>query len=361
MWKKPYGKTGKSLSAIGFGGMRFADPRNREACVETLHHAHAKGINYFDTAPYYCDDLSEELFGAALPLLPRDSYYVSTKCSEASGDKLRASLERSLKRLGTGYIDFFHIWCLLRPEQLEERTRGGAIAAALRAKEEGLIKHLVVSSHLDGAQVSDVIATGLFEGVTIGYNALNFPYRAKALEAAAAHQVGVATMNPLGGGMIPRNAERLSFLKGPTDKDVVQAALRFNVSQPAITCALVGFSSKDEVDQAVAAVENFSPYPPEHLEKVKAHLSTSFNGFCTGCGYCIPCPASIEIPKLMDVYNQKILKGRDDAMLDRLKWHWSLPPDVAAECLKCGECESACTQHLPIIERLEAIAALAGR
>jgi predicted aldo/keto reductase-like oxidoreductase len=284
---------------------------------------------------------------------------VSTKCAEASGDKLRESLERSLTRLNVQRIDFFHIWCLLRDGQLEERTRGGAIAAALKAKEEGLIEHLVVSSHLDGDGIARVLESGLFEGMTIGYNAINFPFRAKALEAALQHQVGVVTMNPLGGGLIPRNAERLSFLKGPQDRDVVQAALRFNISQPAITAALVGFSNTDEVDQAVAAVENFTPYSAGHIERLKQNLSTSFNGFCTGCGYCLPCPAQLEIPKLMDVYNQKILVGTDAAMADRLKWHWSMSPDVAANCLQCGQCEEACTQHLPIIKRLEDIAALA--
>lgn len=358
MWTKPYGTTGVDASVIGFGGMRFANPQDLDESAEVLLYAHEKGINYFDTAPYYCDDRSELIFGHALRRLRRDSYHVSTKCSEASGDKLRASLERSLERLGTGYVDFFHIWCLLRPDQLRERTEKGAIAAAQRAREEGLIKHLVVSSHLNGADNADVLSSGLFEGITIGYNAINFPFRSKTLEAALKHKVGVVTMNPLGGGLIPRNAERLAFLKGPQDKDVVQAALRFNISQPAITTALVGFSNKREVDEAVAAVEGFSPYPAQHIERLKANIGASFEGFCTGCGYCIPCPADIEIPKFMDAYNTKILEGTEQAMRDRLKWHWSLSPDLAASCLDCGACEDECTQHLPIRERLKAIAAL---
>ncbi len=359
MWKKPYGKTGKDISVIGFGAMRFANPADLDASAAVVRHAHAKGINYFDTAPYYCDDRSEDIVGHAFKTMPRDSFHVSTKCAESDGDKLRASLERSLRRLGVDAIDFFHIWCLLQPGALDERRKGGAIAAAQRAKEEGLIKHLVVSSHLNGADNAAVLDTGLFEGITIGYNAINFPFRAQVLESAAKHGIGVATMNPLGGGLIPRNAERLAFLKGPQDKDVVQAALRFNVSQPAITCALVGFSCEREVDEAVAAVENFQPYPPAHIERVKASIGASFEGFCTGCGYCIPCPVDIEIPKLMDTYNQKILEGTDVAMKERLKWHWAMPASAAAVCTECGACEEACTQHLPIRDRLKEIAALA--
>ncbi len=359
MWTKPYGKTGKNVSVIGFGGMRFADPADLDASAEVIRHAHAKGINYFDTAPYYCDDRSEAIFGQAFKGLPRASFHVSTKCAEADGDALRASLERSLTRLGVDAIDFFHIWCLLRPEQLEERQKRGAIAAAQRAKAEGLIKHLVVSSHLNGHDNAAVLDSGLFEGITIGYNAINFPFRAETLAAAAKHNLGVATMNPLGGGVIPRNAERLAFLKGPQDADVVQAALRFNVSQPAITCALVGFSSIAEVDAAVAAVDDFRPYPADHIERVKRSIGASFEGFCTGCGYCIPCPVGVEIPKWMDAYNQKILEGSDNAIKERLKWHWSLEAETAGVCTGCGACEDLCTQHLPIRDRLAAIAALA--
>jgi hypothetical protein len=360
MWKKTYGKTGKDISVIAFGGMRFPKPDDIDGSAELITYAHSKGINYFDTAPFYCDDKSEEITGAALKQLPRDSFYVSTKCAATDGAELRSSLERSLKRLNVQQIDFFHIWCLIFPNQLPERVAKGAVAAAQKAKEEGLIKHLVVSTHLKGEDIATVLDSGYFEGVTLGYNVLNFPFRAKGVEAAAKHNVGLVTMNPLGGGLIPRNPERLAFLKGPQDQDVVQAALRFNVSHPAITAALVGFASKDEVDQAVAAVENFKPHSAEHIEKVKSHLTASFEGFCTGCGYCLPCPSDVEIPKLMDAYNMKILDGKDEAIKDRLKWHWSLAPDAAAACIQCSDCESRCTQHLPIRERLEAIAALAG-
>ena len=360
MWTKKYGKTGKNISVIGFGGMRFTKPEDIDASAELVCYAHTKGINYFDTAPYYCEDKSEDIMGTAIRHMKRDSFFISTKCGDADGDAMQASIERSLKRLNVEYIDFMHVWCLLRPEQLQERITKGAVGAALKAREEGLVRHVVASTHLSGEDIATVLDSGYFEGLTLGYNAINFPFRAKALEAAVKNNVGVVTMNPLGGGLIPKNAERLSFLKGPQDRNVVEAALRFNISQPAITAALVGFSSKEQIDQAVAAVENFSPYTAEHIEKVKLNITASFEGFCTGCGYCLPCPALVEIPKMMDAYNQKILEGKDQAITDRLKWHWGLSPDLAAACLQCGECEDKCTQHLPIRERLEAISRLEG-
>ena len=359
MWHKPYGKTGKQVSVIAFGGMRFPTPENLDASAELVLHAHSQGINYFDTAPYYCQDKSEDIMGRAFLALPRDSFYCSTKCGVASGEEMQKSLERSLQRLHVDYIDFFHVWCLLWPHQLQERLAGGAIAALQKAREQGLVRHIVVSSHLPGEEIVKVLDSGLFEGLTLGYNPLNFTYRAAALEAAQRHGIGVVTMNPLGGGVIPKNAQRLAFLKGPGDRDVVQAALRFNISQPAITTALVGFASKAEIDQAVEAVNGFQPYPAEHIERLKSQVGVRFDDLCTGCGYCLPCAAGVEIPRLMDAFNQKILEGNDQAILERLKWQWDLTADKAAACNLCGECEAACTQHLPIRDRLKAIAALA--
>ena len=298
MWRKPYGKTGKDISVIACGGMRFATPDQIDDMAQVVLHAHRKGINYFDTAPFYCNDKSEDIMGAAFKQMPRDSFYCASKCGSAKGDEMRQSIERSLKRLNVDCIDFFHVWCLVWPHQLQERIDGGAIGALLKAKEEGLVRHVVVSTHLSGPDIATVLDSGLFEGMTIGYNALNFPFRAGGLAAARKHSAGVVTMNPLGGGIIPRNAERLAFLKGPNDRDVIQAALRFNISQPEITAALVGFSSIAEVDQAVDAVENFQPYPADHIDRLKAHIATSFDGFCTGCGYCLPCPSGLQIPPL---------------------------------------------------------------
>ena len=358
MWYKPYGKTGIRLSVVGFGGMRFPRPAQLDEMAQIVVYAHNKGINYFDTAPIYCDDRSEESMGRAFAVMPRNTFYCSTKCASPQAGEIRRSLERSLERLRVSCIDFFHIWCLLWPDELEKRMAGGAIQTALKAREEGLIRHLVVSTHLAGADIVKVLESGYFEGVTLGYNILNFPFRQEGLAAAQRLKLGVATMNPLGGGLIPRNPERLSFLKGPADRDVTQAALRFNISNPAVTLALVGFASTHEIDQAIAAVENFTPYPAEHSETLKARISASFNGFCTGCGYCLPCPVNVQIPKLMDAYNQKVLGGGDKSILDRLKWQWDIAPDQAAACTQCGQCEEACTQHLEIQERLAYIASL---
>jgi len=358
MWYKPYGKTGKEISVVSFGGMRFPDHKDWEVSARIVRHAHSKGINYFDTAPGY--GKSEDIFGVAFRKMDRSTFYVSTKSMASDAKGLRADLEKSLQRMGVDYLDFFHIWCLVAPKSWTERKTGGAVAEAQKLQKEGLFRHLVVSAHLAGKDLREVLEDGVFEGATLGYCAINFPYRQEAVDAAGKLGLGVVAMNPIGGGIIPKNAERFGFLRGPEDPSVVAAAIRFVVSDPSVTSALVGFSSNEHVDQAVRAVEGFRPYDRQRIRQLQSRITESFNGLCTGCGYCLPCPQGVDIPRMMDAYNHKLIgSGEDKEITNRLKWHWGLEAKDAAACALCGKCEETCTQHLPIMERMKHIAALA--
>jgi predicted aldo/keto reductase-like oxidoreductase len=178
---------------------------------------------------------------------------------------------------------------------------------------------------------------------------------------AARHGMGVVTMNPLNGGLIPQNAQRFDFIRSADDQDIVQAALRFILSNPAVTSALVGFSTLNEIGQAVAAVEAFTAISPNRRAEIKKNILEGFDGLCTGCGYCLPCPQGLKIPQLMEAYNMRILTGPEaEQITNRLKWHWNMEAKTAEDCVGCGQCETACTQHLPIIERLGEISE-AGR
>ena len=360
MLYKDYGATGKQLSAIGFGGMRLPNPKNHAEGIAVLHAARRAGITYFDTAPYYCDDQSEAIFGEALRSMPPSPLplYTSSKCSRPSGADFRRGLENSLARLGVPRIDFFHIWCVMDPNDWKSRVDGGALQAALQAKAEGLVGHVCVSTHMNGPEIERLISDHPeIEGLTLGTCAINFPYRRQGVEAACRLRRGVVAMNPLGGGLIPQHPDKFDFIRAPDDPDVVTAALRFLVSDPAITVALVGFSSVAHVEAAVRAVENFIPHSPAHLDAIRARIERDFNEMCTGCGYCLPCPQGIPIPRYMDIHNLMQLKATDDDIRVRFKYHWDMTPDKAAECIECGQCEAKCTQHLPIIDRLKKVAA----
>lgn len=361
MRTNPYGQTHKRLSLIGFGGMRLPNPANHDEGIALLHAARHAGINYFDTAPNYCEDQSEIIFGKAIRTLPPAAtpFYVSSKSYHAKAADFRRGLETSLSRLGLSQITFFHIWCVMSPEDWHARVAGGALREALRAKEEGLIGHLCVSTHMRGPDIAQMLADHPeIEGVTLGYCAINFPYRRAGVAAARQLRRGVVAMNPLGGGLIPRHAAHFDFIRGTNDPDVVTAALRFLASDPGITTALVGFNSLPEIEAAVHAVADLPPYTPEHLAQIQANIEEKFDAMCTGCGYCLPCPQNIPIPQYMETHNHLQLGASPDAARNRLQYHWELTPHQAANCMECGHCEVRCTQHLPIIQRLNTIARL---
>lgn len=226
-----------------------------------------------------------------------------------------------------------------------------------KLKEEGLVRHICVSSHLIGDEIKELLQEAVFEGVLLGYSAYNFRVRSQAFDAVREQKLGCTVMNPLGGGIIPRHPELFSELVRQEGESVVQGALRFLIAHPDIAVVLVGLSNLEQLREAITAVESYQQISADELEGIKQRLSGSLEGLCTGCGYCKGCPEDIDIPKLMDSYNQKLLtEGGDTSILEHLKFHWRLPQTEAAKCISCGLCEQLCCQHLPIIQRLEEIA-----
>lgn len=354
MLYKEYGKTGKKISVIGFGGMRFVKDGNGydvDRCAEVVRKANELGVNYFDTAPYYCDDHSELIMGQAFKNMP-GQFYVSTKSSQKNGSELRKQLESSLKRMGVSKVNFFHIWCILNLDDYKSRmVKGGAYEAALKAKTEGLIEHIVFSTHCNGDEIETIVNEGCFDGMTVGYNILNFPFRQKGIKVAYELGLGVATMNPLGGGILPQKANYFDFIRGSGDRTVVEAALRFNGSHKEITTVLAGMGSVSEVLENVKIGDNIREFDDGKLKEIESKLFSSMDKLCTGCRYCENCPQNIPVSKYMLAFNDSILGKPQDAF-NTLKWHWGIPAEGVRDCIRCGLCEGKCTQHLPIIERM---------
>ena len=358
---REYGKTGKQLSLLSFGGMRFSNIDNHDDCVQMMVEAAEGGINYFDTAPQYFGIKSEQVFGKGLAELRRRGlpYYSATKTFSADEKIIRQELEAQLKRLQVDCIDFYYVWCLIHLDDWRGRRKKGVVEVFRKLKEEGLIRHICVSHHLPGDQVKEVLEEDEFEGVLFGYSAANFAYREETFAAIAERKLGAVVMNPLAGGVIPRHPELFKFVQTQPDETVSQAALRFLFAHQDITSVLVGFANSAEVKEGLEAVKGFQEITPARLAELKLGINEAFRDLCTGCRYCDNCPEGIPVPRLMDAYNHLLLGDGKYAMFDRLKWHWTTSPDEAAKCTECGECEDACTQHLPIIGRLGKMAELA--
>jgi predicted aldo/keto reductase-like oxidoreductase len=362
MLYRDYGKTGKKVSLLGFGGMRFARIDDHDECIRMMLRAARGGVNYFDTAPGYFETKSESVFGEGFAELRKKGlpYYAATKTFKTTEADLRKEIEGQLKRLNIDAVDFYHVWCITSPANWQARKKDGILQTLKKFRDEGLIRHICVSSHLIQDEIEELLMEGVFEGVLFGYSAYNFRTREKAFNAIRSKNLGAVVMNPLGGGIIPQHPELFDFLKTDPDEPVVQAALHFLWDHRDISVTLVGFSSESEVETALKAMEDYRPRPDAELSAIKEKASGSLEGICTGCAYCDECPQGIPIPRYMDAYNQQLLAlaDRETALAKRLSMHWGIKARAAASCIACGQCEAACTQHLPIILRLKEIAAM---
>ena len=357
-----YGKTGKKVSVVGFGGMRFDQKRPDKQNAELVRYACSKGINYFDTAPGY--GKSEDIFGLAFKDMPGD-YWVSTKAMPTRYDTAAGAHEavkKSLDRMGVPKIHFFHIWCLRKMEHYELAMKpGGLYDGLVECKDEGLIDHIAFSSHQPGDQIKTIVDSGKFDGGLMGINILNFPYRWDGVAAAAERGLGVVAMNPLAGGAIPQNESNLAFLASEGETPT-EAALRFIIGCPHVTIALLGFTNPEHVDLACKVADEAEPFTDEELDKIRANLSETMNSLCTGCGYCAGCPQNIPVAAYMQFYNQKLMFGKTDEQMKKdipAEHDWQMlvhRQADAGDCIECGECEEKCTQHLDIISRLKQIA-----
>jgi predicted aldo/keto reductase-like oxidoreductase/Tfp pilus assembly protein PilF len=359
MQLREYGKTGKKVSLLGFGTSRFfpedyATEPGKEKLVRLLVKANDMGINYFDTWHDYGNGQCEEVLGTALKRMQGD-VYVATKSHGCllDADETRRRLEASLRRLQVEKIHFYHMWRILHMDHFRAYTRpGGPYEGALRAKHEGLIDHICFSAHCDGATIAEIASSGYFEGVMLGYNIINFKYREEGLRAAATAGLGVAIMNPLAGGILPRNTQAFSFAVEDGEK-ITDLALNFCTSDAAVSVVLSGMANEKELENNLHVAENAAGLSRQRIDELRSRLTEEFNFLCNGCRYCEGCPNDIAIHKYMLSYNDYILHS-PQAFFQSVG-SWELPSSEPLPCSHCGLCEEKCSQHIPIRKHIDAI------
>lgn len=367
MQYRPFGNTGIHISALGFGAMRLPTVKTGEKeqldydeSVRIMRLAFDQGVNYVDTAPYYCGGESEVAVGRALKGY-RDKVYLSTKnpIEDASGANYRKRLEQSLKKLDVDKIDFYHMWGI-NLDQYRQRidVKDGPLEAALRAKEEGLIGHLSFSFHDKPENLFTLIDTGYFETVLCQYNLLD---RSNEEAIAHAHEkgLGVVIMGPVGGGRLGQPSEKIQRLMGGRSSSTAETALRFVLANQNVSCAISGMGNAAMVEENVRTASNESPLSKQEMDAVKASLEQNHRLaelYCTGCGYCMPCPHGVNIPLNFQMMNYHRVYGLTDYARERYAGIGvapDLPGKKAADCIGCGVCEKKCPQKLAIRKQLK--------
>lgn len=365
-----FGRTGIQVSRLGFGCMRFPSREvdgkkvfDEEESIRMMHRAMEHGVNYFDTAPGYCEKQSEIIVGKALKGR-RDKVYLSTKypSEEASGDDLERKLETSLKKLDTDYIDFYHMWGISLKTFVERLdTPDGPMARARKLRDAGVIRHISFSFHDAPENMIEIIrrGEGVFASVLCQYNLLD---RANEDAIVYAHEqgLGVTIMGPVGGGRLGAPSKVIQDLLPGKVQSSAEMALRFVMNNRNVNIALSGMSSMDMVEENAAVASNMEPLTPEEEARIAASLEENrrlADLYCTGCNYCMPCPKGINIPEIFKMMNYHRVYGltkfaRDNyARIGKEPW---LNFQNAAACVQCGACEKKCPQHLHIREQLRA-------
>ena len=365
-----FGRTGIQVSRLGFGCMRFPSREvdgkkvfDEEESIRMMHRAMELGVNYFDTAPGYCEKQSEIIVGKALKGR-RDKVYLSTKypSEEASGDDLERKLETSLKKLDTDYIDFYHMWGISLKTFVERLdTPDGPMARARKLRDAGVIRHISFSFHDAPENMIEIIrrGEGVFASVLCQYNLLD---RANEDAIAYAHEqgLGVTIMGPVGGGRLGAPSKVIQDLLPGKVQSSAEMALRFVMNNRNVNIALSGMSSMDMVEENAAVASNMEPLTQEEEARIAASLEENrrlADLYCTGCNYCMPCPKGINLPEIFKMMNYHRVYGltkfaRDNyARIGKEPW---LNFQNAAACVQCGACEKKCPQHLHIREQLRA-------
>ena len=311
------GRTNLVVSKNGFGALPVQRVGMEDACA-LLRKAYENGINYFDTARAYSD--SEEKLGNALADV-RDKIIISTKTAAGTVEEFWQQLHTSLSLLKTDYIDIYQFH---NPAFCPKPGDGtGLYEAMLEAMENGMIRFIGMTNHrLSVAEES--VRSGL-------YDTLQFPFSYLASEKEEALvrlcdelDVGFICMKALAGGLITRSDVAYAYLA------------QFPVAP------IWGIQRESELDEFLS----YNDVPPaltaDRLAYIEKERQELIGDFCRGCGYCMPCPADIEINNCARM--SLLLRRAPSAGF--LTETWQANMKKIENCLECGQCKAKCPYGL---------------
>jgi hypothetical protein len=355
------GKTPYEISRLGFGAMRFPKDNgsyNIDASIEIIRHSIDLGINIVDTAPLYCEKESEKIVGMALQDGYREKVRLSTKnMIRSNNEKWREVLETSLKNLNTDYIDFYYFWSARYKNYTDGiKGEGDLYKEALKAKEEGLIKSIVISSHDTPNNINNLISTGEFDAILLQYNLMNNSNR-KCIRLARELGVGVFVMGPAAGGRLEEESPITKLLQEMLGMSIWEMAFRYVFAEEGVDCALSGMSSRQMVEENIdyIAKGGLSKNEVKLIDEVISNKikAKAFN--CTSCGYCMPCPEDVPISSILGYL---LMYKAWDMEETAKKWYDGMKKmqDVqsfAEQCTECRECLPKCPSELDIPELIK--------
>lgn len=362
-------KTGDELSILGFGCMRLAAKEDgsidEERAIRQVRYAIDHGVNYLDTAwPYHMGE-SEPFVGRALLDGYRKKVRIATKLPSwliERREDMDKFLNSQLEKLQTDHIDYYLIHALVG--DLWDTIEKLGVADFLdKAKADGRIVYAGFSFHGDGKDFNRIVDAYDWDFCQIQYNYLDEQNQAgtAGLEYAASKDLGVIVMEPLRGGnltnSVPSSVKEI-WDSAPSRRTPAEWALRWIWNRPEVTVILSGMGEEGHIEENLAIADQAYPdsltkQELELVKKAEKKYHELMKVGCTGCRYCLPCPAEVNIPLCFEVYNNKYFSGN----ADEAKFYYAVrlsgllsagKPEFASQCIECEACLEKCPQHIDI-------------
>ena len=326
------GKTGLKVTTVGFGAMITSDP-------SVIARALEMGITYFDTARGYQNGNNERMVGAALKSRRKD-IVLSSKSEAKTAADATAELETSLKELGTDYLDIWYIHSRDKPGQVPDEL----VEAWVKAKQQGKIRHIGLSTHSPNDMVDRILEIGKIEVVLSTYNFTMGDTRDATFERIHKAGLGLVAMKVMAGGLKTKNPK--PQMQRPM---AGLAALKWAIRKPYFATAIPSMTDLEQLEMNFQAMTGtLGPAEERILAARLEQIRPDYCRMCYGCaGQCpkgLPVTDMLRYVSYADGYGQFAL-GREHFL--------KLPAAIqSVNCGDCSACSVQCHNGVDVVRRL---------
>jgi len=352
------GSTGLKVSVVGVGSLGFFRVKAGQKEVEQImSRAIDLGVNVLDTAYIYGKGTLEEMEGKALAG-KRDKWIIISRCHLRDREGFRKSLEESLKRLKTEYIDVYQLHDVTREGEFEELTKKDGVFSVLEeAKKQGKIGFTGISTHATTEEMKKIVESELFDVITVSYNLTQHKRGTgdgesisktaeEVFPLASQLNMGITIMKPFGGGVLAEEdcqGRRLS----PSQ------VLKYVVQNSYVHTVTPGVDNITQLEEDVKAGDKKFILTEKEIGELLEEGKKWGKDFCHQCSYCHPCSEDINIPQLMRLLERHRREG--EQVVEKQYREIEVKADA---CIECGKCQERCPFQLPIMERMRTLSKL---